>query len=214
MFIRITRVETPPERVDAAIANFQERSIPSARSAPGYLGAILLADRRTGAGMALTYWESAATLAASEDLGDRTRAQAASAAGTRIVNVERYEAVIMDRAPGSQPRPGPFSRVNTLNADPARIDAMTVFVRNSALPVLKPLKGYRLTWMGVDRQTGRVRLATVWDSLDDLESSNAKLGGLREEAAKIGGASGVVGLEVFEVAAIEITPAILSMTGG
>ena len=58
MFIHGTRVQTPPESVEQAIENFQHQVIPSARLAPGFFGAVLLADRNTGSGIGITYWET------------------------------------------------------------------------------------------------------------------------------------------------------------
>lgn len=203
MFIRGTRVQTPPEKVDAAIANFTKQVLPKARSTPGNVGAALLVDRKTGTGVGITYWESAKALAASEQMGIQTRTQAVKdVAGSEIVNVERFEIVIMDR--GAPPIAGSFLRVNTVNADPEKVDALTVFLRNQVLPVVKAQKGYRSMVSAVDRPSGRTVTSTVWDTLDDLHSSEGKVSGLRQEAAKAAGATGPVEVEVFETAAVEL----------
>ena len=202
MFIRGTRVQTPPDQVDTAIANFKKQVLPTARSTPGNLGAALLVDRKSGAGVGITYWESAKALAASEQMGIKTRTEAARNVGAQIVNVERFEIVIMDRA--APPREGTFNRANTLNADPDKIDAVTVFIRNKVLPVLKAQKGYRATIMGVDRQTGRTVVSTVWETLADLHASEGSVTALRQDSAKIAGASGPVEVEVFESAAVDL----------
>ena len=203
MFIRGTRAQTPPERIDEAIANFEKRVIPSARTAPGYLGAALLVDRKTGAGVGITYWESARALSASEQMGIKNRTDAAKdVPGTQIVNVERFEIVIMDRA--GPPKAGVFLRANTINGDPAKVDALTVFTRNQALPVLKALKGYRSTVVGVDRQTGRSVISTSWETLADLQASEDKVSGLRNESVKVAGADGVE-VEIFEAPVVELT---------
>src|SRR5919109_2981751 len=195
MFIRGTRVQTPPDKVDAAIANFKQQVLPAARSAPGSLGAALLVDRQTGAGIGLTYWETARALANAEQMGIKTRTDAArNVSGTQIVNVERYEIVIMERA--AEPKGGTFLRVNTLNADPAKVDALTVFIRNKVVPVLKPRKGFRSVIMGVDRQTGRCTVSTGWDTIEDLKASEGKVSGLRQEAAKEAAAQGPVEVEI------------------
>lgn len=203
MFIRGTRVQTPPDQVDAAIANFKKQVLPTARSTPGNVGAGLLVDRKTGAGIGITYWESAKALAASEQMGIQTRTQAVkNVSGSEVVNVERFELVIMDRA--APPEEGTFVRVNTVIADPEKVDALTVFVRNKVLPVLKAQKGYRATISGVDRQTGRTVTSTVWETLADLRASEDKIAGLRKDAAAAAGASGPVEVEIFETGAIEL----------
>jgi len=206
MFIRGTRVQTPPEKIDQAIENFQKQVIPSVRSAPGYLGATLLVDRKTGSGVGITYWQTAKHLSASEQVGIQTRTQAAkNVLGTQIINVERAEVVIMDRA--QPPKSGTFSRVNTISGDPDKVDAATVFVRNQVLPVLKALKGYRATIMAVDRQTGRSVVSTGWDTREDLEASESKVTGLRKAAADAAGAEDVQ-VEIFEAPVVELTAAV------
>ena len=205
MFIRGTRVQTPPEKVDEAIDNFKKQVIPSMSKAPGYAGAGLMVDRKSGAGIGVTYWESAKALSNSEQAGLKTRTDAAkNVTGTQIVNVERYEIVIMERT--APPKADTFMRVNVLNADPDKVDALTVFSRNKALPVLKALKGFRTLVVGVDRGTGRCAISTSWETLADLQASESKVAGLRQEAVKTAGADGVE-VEVFELPVIELMPA-------
>jgi heme-degrading monooxygenase HmoA len=205
MFIRGTRVQTPPEKVDDAIANFKKQVLPNAAKAPGYLGAALLVDRKSGAGIGITYWESAKALSNSEQMGIKTRTDAAqNVAGTQIVNVERYEIVIMERT--AQPKADTFMRVNVLNADPDKVDALTGFSRDKALPTLKAIKGFRSLVVGVDRQTGRCAISTSWETLADLQASESKVTGLRQEVARTAGANGVE-VEIFELPVIELVPA-------
>ena len=184
MFIRATRIQTPPDKVDAAIANFKQQVLPAARSAPGNAGAALLVNRETGVGIGITYWDSAKALATNEQMGIKTRT--------------------------ATPKADTFIRINTLNADPDKVDALTVFVRNKVLPVLKPLKGFRSVIMGVDRQTGRSTVATTWDTLADLKASEDRISALRKESAKAAGVTSADGVEVeiFEVPAIEVTQAV------
>ena len=210
MFIRGTRVQVPTDKLDAAIANFKQQVIPNASAAKGYAGAALLLDRKTGSGIGVTYWETAKALSESEQVGIKTRTDAAkNVPGTQIINVERYEIVIMDRA--QAPKSGSFARQNTLSGDPDKVDAATVFVRNKVLPVLKAQKGYRATIMGVDRQTGRSFVSSVWDSQADLHASEDKVAGLRKEAAQAAGAKDVQ-VEIFESAVVELTATAAAVT--
>src|SRR5216683_2399744 len=176
MFIRATHLHTPPDKMDQTIENFQKQVIPSVRSMPGFFGAVLLADRKTGTGIGITYWDTAKALSASEKVGDRTR----------------------------PPKPGEFVQVSTLNGNPDDIDAATTFVHNNVLPVLKSLKGYRAIAMGVDRQTGRSTLSTMWDTVADLEAGDRNVSDLRNKAAQSAGADDVQ-VEIFEAAIFDFT---------
>jgi heme-degrading monooxygenase HmoA len=208
MFLRATRIQAPPEKVEQAIENFETNIIKGLRSAPGNQGAVLLVNRQTGAALGVTYWESAKALAASEQTGIQSRTQATKGVpGSQIVNVERAELMIMDRA--GTPKAGTFVRMVTVNGDPEKLDAGIVQIRNHVLPLLKAQQGYQATIASVDRQTGRLSATTVWQTRADLDASESKLAGPRAEAAKAAGAGPHdVQVELFETAVIEISAAV------
>jgi heme-degrading monooxygenase HmoA len=213
MFLRATRVQTPPDKVEQAIENFKTNTAKSLRAAPGNQGAVLLVNRQTGAGIGITYWESAKALAANEQVGIQARTQSTKAVpGSQIVNVERGELMIMERT--EAPKAGTFVRVVTVNGDPDKVDAGISSIRNHVLPVLKALKGYRATIASVDRQTGRLAASTVWETKEDLDASESKLAGPRAEAAKAAGAGpNDVQVEIFESAFVEISAAVAQTSG-
>jgi heme-degrading monooxygenase HmoA len=208
MFLRATRIQAPPEKVEQAIENFETNIIKGLRSAPGNQGAVLLVNRQTGSGLGVTYWESAKALAASEQTGIQSRTQATKGVpGSQIVNVERAELMIMDRA--GTPKAGTFVRMVTVNGDPEKLDAGIVQIRNHVLPLLKAQKGYQATIASVDRQSGRLSATTVWETKADLDASESKLAGPRAEAAKAAGAGPHdVQVDLFETAVIEISAAV------
>ncbi len=207
MFVRETRVQGPPDRVQEAIQNYEKTILPVVRKTPGNVGAALLVNRQTGAGIGITYWESAKALAASEEMGNQARAQSAKdVPGSSVINVERAEIMIMDRV--APPMKGSMLRVNTLNADPQKLDAAIQHIRNHVLPILNAQKGYRATIAGIDRPSGRLTVATVWDSKADLDASESKVAGPRAEVAKAAGAGSDVQIEIFETALADLTGAV------
>jgi hypothetical protein len=208
MFLRATRIQTPVDKVNEAIKNFESKILSSLRGAPGNQGAALLVNRETGAAFGITYWDSAKNLAASEKVGTDSRTQATkNVPGTQIVNVERAELMIMDRA--EAPKEGSFVRMVTANGDPEKLDAGIVHIRNHVLPLLKAQKGYRATIASIDRQTGRLSVSTVWTSKADLEASEPKLAGPRAEVARLVGAGPHdVQVEIFETAVVELNAAL------
>ena len=212
MFLRATRVQSPPDKLKEAIENFETFTVKALRSAPGNQGASLLVDRQTGAGFGITYWESAKSLAASEQTAIQSRSQATkSVPGTQIVNVERGELMIMDRT--QPPKAGTFVRVVSANGDPEKLDAAIVHVRNHVLPVLKALTGYRATIVSVDRQSGRLIASTVWETMADLDASESKIAGPRAEMAKIAGAGPHdVQVEIFESAVVNVSASVSQAT--
>src|SRR5689334_17577043 len=69
MYTRVVIVQLSPGRTDQAITIFQDFVLPAARNQPGFKGAYLLTDRRTGKFLSFTLWESEADLSASETNG-------------------------------------------------------------------------------------------------------------------------------------------------
>jgi len=185
----------PAEAIDRGIANFKEKVVPAAKATPGNVGQVLLLDRKTGAGIGITLWETAQAMGASEQMGITARTQSTAATGGSIVNVERFEQVIADRT--APPQPGGFVRLNSMAGSPSKIDGSVKFIEKQVLPVLRAQKGYRMLLMNVDRTTGRTTVSTVWDSLADLQASESKISSLRRDAADAAGASDVT-VEIFE----------------
>ena len=212
MFVRETRVQGPPDKIQEAIQNYEKNILPVVRKTPGNVGVALLVNRQTGVGIGVSYWESAKAMAASEQMGNQARAQSAKdQPGSSVINVERAEVMIMDRA--APPKTGSMIRVNTLNADPEKLDAAIQHIRNHVLPILKAQKGYRATIAGVDRPSGRLTAATVWESKADLDASESKIAGSRAEVAKAAGAGpSDVQVEIFETAVADLTGAVAQVT--
>jgi heme-degrading monooxygenase HmoA len=95
MFARATRIEGSPDRLQEAIRQFREETLPAAQSQAGFGGGMLLADRSSGAALAVTLWETEDNMASSEQFADQQRTQVADAAGAQNApRVERYEVVV------------------------------------------------------------------------------------------------------------------------
>ena len=94
MHARVTRLEASPERLDEMTHQFEEQTVPVLKALAGYQGYALLADRGSGAAMAVTYWESEEALRGSDDAVKAERERAAETAEAAAgPTVERYEVV-------------------------------------------------------------------------------------------------------------------------
>jgi hypothetical protein len=67
-----------------------------------------------------------------------------------------------------------FSRVNTLQTAPDRIDDVARAVRNLVHPGIKVEPGYRGYIVLGNRETGKAIGVTLWESADAREASDAK----------------------------------------
>lgn len=95
MFARASRIEGSPDRLDEAIRQFQEQTLPAAQEQAGFGGGMLLADSSSGAAMALTIWETEENMHDSEQFANQQRIQIASTAGASgEPRVEHYEVVV------------------------------------------------------------------------------------------------------------------------
>jgi heme-degrading monooxygenase HmoA len=89
----------PPERIEATIREFQEGQLQALSQQPGYKGVLIGIDRAEGKSIAITFWESAENLRASDRLADQARQQALeSVKPSREPIVDRYEVVMQQDA--------------------------------------------------------------------------------------------------------------------
>ncbi|HVH62463.1 MAG TPA: hypothetical protein VNA65_02570 [Candidatus Dormibacteraeota bacterium] len=213
-YLRGTRVHVPPDKIDQATKHFAETIVPTVRKAPGNLGAVLLVNRQTGDGVGLTYWDSAKSLGATEQVGIDSRVGATkNVPQMQVINVERSEVVLMERA--APPKAGTFLRYTSATGDINKIDAGIAFVRDKVLPVQRAQKGFRALVCSVDRQTGRSHVASTWETLADLQASEKAIAPLRQESANVAGLiPETVKVEIFEAPVVELASAVTAATAG
>jgi len=97
MHARVTHITGATEEVTAGIDNFRNNALPGVQAEAGNRGAIMLVDRDTGKGMAITLWEDENAMRASEERANELRAQAADAMGAaEAPSVERYEVAVFE----------------------------------------------------------------------------------------------------------------------
>src|SRR5436190_12291510 len=100
MYARMSRFAgLPPERIEATIREFQEGQLKALSEQPGYKGVLIGVDRAEGKSVAITFWESAENLRATDRLADQARQQALeSVKPSREPIVDRYEVVMQEDA--------------------------------------------------------------------------------------------------------------------
>jgi len=97
MHARVTHISGSSEAVEGGIYNFRNNALPGVQAEAGNRGGILLIDRDTGRGIAITLWEDENAMRASEERANELRAQAADAMGAgEAPAVERYEVAVFE----------------------------------------------------------------------------------------------------------------------
>jgi hypothetical protein len=97
MYARVTMVTGgSPDQAEQGIANFRDNALAGVKEL-GARGGMLLIDRQSGEGMAITLWEDEATMQASEEQANELRRAALQALGsTEEPRVERYEVAVFE----------------------------------------------------------------------------------------------------------------------
>lgn len=96
MYARVSTYEGSVEDYDASLEKMQSDIAPQVRQMPGSAGLLSMIDRGTGRGLSITLWDSEEAMVASRDAANQVRSKAASAMGSRIVDVTEYEVGFSD----------------------------------------------------------------------------------------------------------------------
>ena len=97
---RVSILEGSPEALDEGFDRATRETLPRLRELSGNVGAIGLADRKSGRATLITLWESPESMRESEAQGDRLRQDAAQSGGQSIGSVERYEVAVAQQLSG------------------------------------------------------------------------------------------------------------------
>ena len=91
MYARMSTLEGLPDEMDEGLRQVKEHVLPLLQQQDGFKGFIALGDRQSGELIGITFWESEQAMQASEEVGERTRRDAAEATSDTIEDVERHE---------------------------------------------------------------------------------------------------------------------------
>ena len=69
MYARVTTVQIQPGKIDEAIRIYQDSVVPAVKQQAGFRSTMLITDRASGKGMAITDWATEADLQANEASG-------------------------------------------------------------------------------------------------------------------------------------------------
>lgn len=91
---RVSSLEGSPKKIDDSIKKVRSETLPKIRDVKGNVGAIGVADRKSGRVTVITLWESADAMEKSEQQANRLREEAAGFGDQKISGVERYEVAV------------------------------------------------------------------------------------------------------------------------
>ena len=97
-----------------------------------------------------------------------------------------------------------YARVSMIQGSTDQIDEGIDRIRDTTVPAVKEIDGFKGIVSLVDRQTGKGLTVTLWESEGALQASEEEANRLRREAAGNLGATGEPIVERYEVALYEV----------
>jgi len=191
MYARVAAFEgRDPSLTDELIERVRERGPGAAPGARGFLG---LLDRERGTALGITFFESEEAIRESEQAFEEMAQHFPAEMRGRRTSVETYEVTIQEGGEGAH-----AARVSSLEGSPDRIDESVSKAREETLPTARKLPG----WKGViglaDRNSGQVKLITLWENAEALRATEKQADRLRKQTAESGGQR-VTGVDRYEV---------------
>ena len=201
MYTRVVRLKGDPSKVNEAVQLWTQDILPLLKKQPGFAGATLLGNRKTGDGLSVSYWESEAAMKQARPQVRPEAQKTLGKTGGSIVEDDECEIALLERF--KPPMAGVYARVTTVQGDPARVsDAISNF-KEKIVPTVEKQSGVRTAYFFVNRQSGKIFAGSVWDTEHDLQTADASISALRTEAIKkFGGRDAKI--EAFEIYFTEI----------
>lgn len=98
MHARSAVIEMTPDKIDAAISQFEDELLPRYREISGYKGFTMLVNRESGKVFGVSFWEGKDGVQASDDLGAEARKGLADTGGGSAQPREVWEVAIDDQS--------------------------------------------------------------------------------------------------------------------
>ena len=165
---------------------------------PDAQGGLMLLDRDEGKSLGITFFESEQKIRAAEPEFERMGDEIPEAQRGRRTSVDIYEVAMAEGGEGAR-----AARVSMLEGSPESLDEGTRYAQDQILPQVRQVSGFKGVVSLVDRERGRTKLITLWESDEALRASEEQASQLRQRAAE-GAASRIVGVERYEVALAEL----------
>jgi hypothetical protein len=91
--VRVTRADTDPRGLDQRVAAYEDTALPWLNETPGFCGAVLVVNGRSGHSIEETFWTDAEALAGSRSAAAAIRVDAVKATDSVIRALEEYRLV-------------------------------------------------------------------------------------------------------------------------
>jgi hypothetical protein len=204
MHARKTITKASPDRVDEAKRVVEEQVIPAAEKLPGFLGGYWLADRQTGDGLTVTFFDSRENLDATTQRTDEIRTSATQAIGAEVISVELLE--VIANTGDKVHRSATAARVIHFETEPSRVEDGIQNIKENVIPGVTQFAGFQGGFWLLDRGTGKGVGVTLFDTAESLHATDDTARQLRERSVQVTGGK-ISEPHEYEVIARALTPA-------
>lgn len=191
MYARVASFENrDPSLTDDLVSAVRDRVSRSREELPDSRGALVLVDREANTSMGITFFESEDAIRRSEPVFERMGDDFPEELRGRRASVDTYEVAFADGGERAE-----AARVSILEGPVDRLDENV----DEVLPQVRQIQGCTGALGLVDRNQGRMKVITFWESSEALRSSEEQANQLRQRAAE-GASARIVDVKRFEVA--------------
>ncbi|MGW4162406.1 antibiotic biosynthesis monooxygenase [Streptomyces sp. NPDC004788] len=202
MYVRTIYMTGDPAQLDDVAESVRTEGRELLSGQQGYRGMGLFVDREVGKLLVGSWWEDEASREASfEALRERRTEMFAPFAGT--MTVDNWEAAVARRS--EDLGPGATFRLVRMDVDAAAVDKLVTTFRETALPKIEKIPGWKGVSLLVDRTNGRAAVGALYADKGALVSSRAAVAGIRGEATSKAGVT-TRSLEEFDVLVATAVP--------
>jgi heme-degrading monooxygenase HmoA len=195
MYARVASFERRnPSLADELVGAVRDRSARSAEELPDARGALILVDREGNTSLGITFFESTEAIDKAAPVFEKMGEDFPEELRGRRSDVGVYEVALAEGGEGAQ-----AARLSLLEGPPARLDEGV----EDVLPQVRRLDGYKGALGLVDREQGRMKIVTLWESSDAMRASEDQANQLRQRAAE-GSSARILDVKRFEVAVSNI----------
>ena len=179
-YCHVVRTKVAPSKVDEMIGLWIREIVPIFKKQTGFGGVTLIGNRKIGTSVSVSYWDSESAMRQARAQVRAAGAATLSKSDGSIIEDDECDVAFLERF--QPPKAGGWARLTTVQGNPAQLSQAVSNFKEKIVPSVRLQSGARTAYFFANRQTGKTFAGSVWDTLQDLQKSEASISELRAEA--------------------------------
>ena len=197
MYARVAAFENRDMSLADELTGQVRERVRSGQDVPATRGFLMLIDRQAGTSLGISFFDSEEAIRGAETAFERMGDEIPEEMRGRRISVDVYEVAVQEVSEGAK-----AARVSSLEGPPERLDEGIRYAKEQAFPKARRLRGWKGVLSLVDRNSGRTKIITFWESDDALRASEEEATKLRKESADAAGET-IGAVDRYEIALAE-----------